>query len=133
MAAERKKIEAFEMWYWRRMLRIPWTAKRTNISILNELRVKDSLSTICLRRALQFFGHVARRDDGNLEKLVVVGATEGRIGRGSSPTRWTDQVKKALHCSVVTALRKAESREEWRRLVAKHTPEQPTTAHGENP
>lgn len=117
-AASRKKIEAFEMWCWRRVLRVSWKEKRTNRSILEEVKVKDRLSTICLRRILQFFGHVARRGEDSLEKLIVVGAVEGKRGRGRSPTRWTDQIKSATSCSVVAALRKAETREEWRRVVA---------------
>mgnify|MGYP003493791252 FL=1 len=118
-AAERRKIDAFEMWCWRRMLRIPWTARRTNESIRRELCLDGlTLANMCTRRILQFFGHVVRGNEDSLERLVVIGNLEGKRGRGRSPTRWTDQVKTAAGTSVVGALRAAQSRESWRRLVA---------------
>lgn len=109
--SERKKIDAFEMWCWRRMLRIPWTAKRANVSILNELSIKDRLSTTCYRRILQFFGHIARRDPDCLEKLVVVGSVEERRSRGRSPTRWSNIIKSVTGSSVTDALRSAQNME----------------------
>ncbi|XP_063628267.1 uncharacterized protein LOC134799784 [Cydia splendana] len=90
-SAERKKIEAFEMWCWRRMLRISWTAKRTNVSILQQLGIQTRLSTTCFKRILSYFGHIARREPDNLEKLVVVGKVDGKRRRGRSPARWSDQ------------------------------------------
>jgi hypothetical protein len=116
-AADRRRIDAFEMWSWRRLLRVPWTDKRTNVSILEELKIKDRLSTICLKRILQFFGHIARRGEESLERLVVVGSVEGRRARGRSPARWTDQVSAATGASTVASLRLAEFRTEWRQLV----------------
>ena len=116
-ARERQRIDAFEMWCWRRMLRIPWTARRTNVSILQELGIRDRLSSICLQRVLRFFGHITRRDHDSLEKLVVNGGVEGSRGRGRFPTRWTDQVRAATGSSVVNAIRAAESRERWRATV----------------
>ncbi|XP_077290894.1 uncharacterized protein LOC143914511 [Arctopsyche grandis] len=116
-AADRRRIDAFEMWSWRRLLRVPWTDKRTNVSILEELKIKDRLSTICLKRILQFFGHIARRGEESLEWLVVVGSVEGRRARGRSPARWTDQVSAATGASTVASLRLAEFRTEWRQLV----------------
>lgn len=81
----RQRIDAFEMWCFRRILRIPWTAKRTNVSILYQLDIKTRLSTVCLQRILSYFGHIMQRGDSSLEKLVIVGNTEGKRPRGRSP------------------------------------------------
>ncbi|XP_011685474.1 PREDICTED: uncharacterized protein LOC105448526 [Wasmannia auropunctata] len=89
---ERQRIDAFEMWCWRRMLRVLWTAKRTNISILKEVGIKERLSVTCRKRIL-YFGHVVRRGDENLEKLVLTGSVESKRPRGRSPSRWADQIK----------------------------------------
>lgn len=83
--ADRRRIDAFEMWCWRRMLYISWTPRRTNVSILNELEIGDRLSTICRRRILRYFGHIVRRDQSNLEKLVAQGKIEETRPRGRSP------------------------------------------------
>ena len=99
------------------MLRIPWTAKRTNISILQELKIEHRLSSICLKHVLQFFGHIARRSEDNLEKLIVVGGVEGSRGRGRSPARWTDQIKVATGTSLVGAIRTAVCRGRWRAAI----------------
>lgn len=116
-ARERQRIEAFEMWCWRRMLRIPWTAKRTNVSILNQLKIKTRLSTICQQRILAYFGHLMRRGDDNLEKLVIVGNVNGKRSRGRSPTRWTDQLKVAPSNKFCDAVRLAMDRSGWREFV----------------
>ena len=119
---DRRRLDAFEMWCWRRLLRIPWTAKRTNISIIQQLGVQDRLSTLCLRHiVLQFFGHIARREGEGLERLIVTGKVEGRRGRGRSPRRWTDQIKETIGYPVTTALRTAISRERWRVLIKERT------------
>lgn len=115
---ERKMIDVFEMWCWRRMLRISWTEHRTNQSIIQRLRIKERLSTICLRRILQFFGHIVRRGPDNLERLVVLGDLQGRRGRGRAPARWSDQVKELTGGTIYSALRHAEDREGWKVLVA---------------
>lgn len=92
--AERRRIDAFEMWCWRKMLRVSWTENRTNNSILQQLGIKTRLSAICSQRILQFFGHVARRGGENLERLMISGNVEGRRARGRFPTRWTDHIQK---------------------------------------
>ena len=100
------------------MLRVPWTARRTNESIRLELQLDGlTLANTCMRRIVQFFGHVARGNEDSLERLVVVGGLEGKRGRGRSPARWTDQVKTAAGTSVVGELRAAQSRDSWRRAV----------------
>lgn len=118
-AADRLRIDAFEMWCWRRMLQIPWTAFRTNVSILQQLKLEKTkrLSTTCLQRIVRYFGHVARRDTNNLERLMVTGKIEGKRPRGRSPKRWSDQISEELEISVSTALHQATERNRWRQLV----------------
>ncbi|KAJ0174897.1 hypothetical protein K1T71_010005 [Dendrolimus kikuchii] len=115
--SERKKIDALEMWCWRRMLRLAWTQFRTNVSILEELDIKQRLSSIVQGRILTFFGHITRREDTSVERLVVQGKVEGTRARGRSPMRWTDQIKSALNGPLHECTRKATVREEWRRIV----------------
>ncbi|XP_071582447.1 uncharacterized protein [Temnothorax nylanderi] len=105
------------MWCWRRMLGIPWTARRTNVSILKELNITDRLSTICRRRVLQYFGHITRRNQDNLEKLIVQGKVEGKRPRGRSPSRWLDQIKDITGQPLQKNLREAEDRHCWRTVV----------------
>lgn len=118
-AADRKRIDAFEMWYWRRLLRIPWTAHRTNISILRELKITTRLSSECLRRILTYFGHIARKDGSNLERLIVTGKMDGKRPRGRGPIRWSDQVRTALDTSIHNALHTAEDRNRWKNIIRK--------------
>lgn len=114
-ASDRKRIDAFEMWVWRRMLRVPWTARRTNASILEEIKPVQRLSSMTYGRILKFFGHISRHD--NLEKLVVQGRPEGKRKRGRSPTRWTDVISKLTKASIVTAARQANDRRTWKSTV----------------
>lgn len=113
---DRHKIDALEMWCWRRMLRIPWTAHRTNISILKELNIKERLSSIVQIRILKFFGHITRNED-SMERLVVQGKVEGKRARGRSPTRWTDLIRSLTHCTMNENARSAKHRETWRRIA----------------
>ncbi|CAH2238194.1 jg13028 [Pararge aegeria aegeria] len=106
------------MWCWRRMLRSPWTAHRTNASILRQLKSTRRLST-CLQRILEYFCHIARRDGDNLEEIVVSGKVEGKRPRGSSPIRWSDQIRTALDTKVHIALQVAKSRVKWHKIVRK--------------
>ena len=114
-ADDRRRIDAFEMWVWRRMLRIPWTARRTNVSILNEVKPVQRLSSLTYGRILKFFGHIARHD--TMEKLMVQGRPEGKRKRGRSPTRWTEVVEKLMDSSFASAARQANDRSRWRRTV----------------
>ena len=94
--AEHRRIDAFELWCWRRLLRVPWTARRSNQSILKEISLGCSLGGLMLKLKLQYFGHLMRRVD-SLEKTLLVGKIEGRRIRGrqrmsgqmASPMRWT--------------------------------------------
>lgn len=80
-AADRRRIDAFEIFAWRRMLRVSWVERRTNISILNELNITDRLTKNIQRSILQYFGHIMRRDNDSLERLVIQGKVEGRRPR----------------------------------------------------
>ncbi|KAM0730348.1 hypothetical protein ACS0PU_002677 [Formica fusca] len=102
------------MWVWRRMLRIPWTARRTNISVLNEIKLKQRLSSMTYSRILRLFGHIARHD--NMEKLVQ-GKPEGKHKHGRSPTRWTDLATKATNLNLASATRVANNRDVWRSTI----------------
>ncbi|KAI8436861.1 hypothetical protein MSG28_010313 [Choristoneura fumiferana] len=94
---KKKKIDALEMWCWRRMLGVSWTEFRTNESILRKLGIKQRLSPLVQSRILTFFGHVCRRGEVSIERLVIQGKVEGTRPRGRSPMRWTDQIKAAVH------------------------------------
>ncbi|KAA5661874.1 hypothetical protein F3G64_34070 [Pseudomonas aeruginosa] len=116
-SADRRRIDAFEMWCWRKMLRIPWTAFRTNVSILQELKISSRLSSECLRRILEYFGHIARKDGSNLERLIVTGKVDGKRPRGRSPIRWSDQIRTALDSTFHNALHIARDKNKWRKIV----------------
>lgn len=87
------------------------------MSILSQLRIKTRLSTICQQRILSYFGHTVRRGDESLEKLIVVGNTEGKRSRGRSPTRWTDQVKDSSSSKFYAVVRDALDRDRWRQII----------------
>ena len=87
--AERQRIDAFKLWCWKRFLRVPWTARRSNQSILKEINPEYSLEGLMLKLKLQYFGHLMRRTDP-LEKTQILGKTEGRRRRGQQRMRWLD-------------------------------------------
>ena len=89
--AERRRIDAFKLWCWRRLLRVPWTARRSNQSILKEISPGYSLVGLILKLQLQYFGHLMRRAD-SLEKTLVLGKIEGRRRRGRQRMRWLDGI-----------------------------------------
>ena len=89
--AEHRKINAFELWCWRRLLRVPWTANRSNQSILKEISPGYSLEGLMLKLKLQYFGHLIRRVD-SLEKTLMLGGIEGRRRRGQQRIRWLDGI-----------------------------------------
>ena len=109
------RIDAFEMWCWRRLLRIPWTLMRTNVSILEELKIHKRLSTTCQQCISSFFGHIARRPD-SLEYHIMTGKVEGRRARGRPPAKWSDQVTQITKLRLHQAVHCAEDRAEWRTL-----------------
>ena len=95
--AERRKIDAFELWCWRRLLRVPWTARRSNQSILKEISPEYSLEGLTLK--LQYFGYLRRRTD-SLEKTLMLGKTEGRKRRGQQRMRWLDGITDSMDMSL---------------------------------
>ena len=114
--ADRNRIAAFEMWCWRRMLRIPWTEKRTNSSVLQEIGVtKRLLQNICIQN-LRYFGHVSRRGGNNLEKVIMQGMVEGKRRRGRPRARWIDQIKAVTGYPLRLCYSLAEDRHLWHRI-----------------
>ena len=93
--AEHRRIDTFELWFWRRLLRVPWTARRSNQSILKEISPGCSLEGLMLKLKLQYFGHLMRRDD-SLEKALMLGKIEGRRRRGRQRMRWLDGITNSV-------------------------------------
>ena len=112
--AERQRIDAFELWCWRRFLRVPWTARRSKQSILREISPGCSLEGLMLRLKLQYFGHLMRRVD-SLEKTLMLGGIGGRRRRGQERMRWLDGIIDSMHMSL-GELR--EDREAWRAAIS---------------
>ena len=97
--AERPRIDAFELWYWRTLSRVPWTARRSNQSILKEIIPRISLEGMMLRLKLQYFGQLMRRVD-SLEKTLMLGGIEGRRRRGRQRMRWLDGITDSIDVSL---------------------------------
>ena len=97
--AERRRIDAFKMWCWRRLLRVPWTARRSNQSILKEISPGCSLERLMLKLKLQYFGHLMRRVD-SLEKTLMLGKIEGRRRRGQQRMRWLGGITDSMDVSL---------------------------------
>ena len=97
--AEHGRIDAFELWCWRRLLRVPWTARRSNQSILKEISPRCSLEGLMLKLKLQYFGHLMRRVD-SLEKTLMLGKIEGRRTRGWQRMRWLDSITDSMDMSL---------------------------------
>ena len=97
--AERRRIDAFELWCWRRLLRVPWTARRSNQSSLKEISPGCSLEGMMLRLKLQYFGPLMRRVD-SLEKTLMLGGIRGRRRRGRQRTRWLDGTRDSMDMSL---------------------------------
>ena len=93
--AERRRTDAFELWCWRRLFRVPWTARRSNHSILKEISPGCSLEGLMLKLKLQYFGHLMRRAD-SFEKTLMLGKNEGRRRRGRKRMRWLDGITDSM-------------------------------------
>ena len=110
--AERRRIDAFELWFWRRLLRVPWTARRSNQSILKAVSPEYSLEGLMLKLKLQYFGHLMQRTD-SFEKTLMLGKIEGRRRRGKQRMKWLDGITDPMEMNLSEPWELVMGREAW--------------------
>jgi len=116
----RKKIVAFELRMWRRILRVPWTEKKTNLSVLEDVKPKRSLEATIFRLKLRYFGHVMRTKR-SLERDIMLGQVEGHRKQGKPRMRWLDSIKEAIGLGLEDLREAVQDRKKWRTLVEEKT------------
>lgn len=116
---DKRTINAFKLWTWRSVLKIPRTARVTNDAIIDEIKEPNRLTATCEKRVLQLFGHIARDGDNRIEKTVLLGKIPNKRRKGRPPLRWIDTIKDRLG-TIKRAILVAQDRTQWRCIITGH-------------